>query len=168
MTTPKIPQGDQIGAFARREVNKRRLGKANKCSICGETRPEALIPKSKPRICFECQRKRDGQSPSDDHHVGGEANSPVKVPTPVNDHVADLTVAQQRWPRQTRENPLGSPVLAAAGCIRGFIDYVVYLVKKTLLWIPEFLENLDAFLLETLGGQWWTGIPKLEEFAQKR
>ena len=103
----------------------------------------------------------------DDHHFAGESNSPVKVPTPVNDHRAELSVAQQDWPKETRENPDGCPLLAAAACGRGFIDYMVYLIRKGLLWVTEMLEALSAYLKEKLGPNWWIGTP-LEQFAPKR
>jgi hypothetical protein len=103
----------------------------------------------------------------DAHHVAGEPNSPVTVPTPVNDHRADLSVVQYDWPKRTRENPDGSPFLAVAGCVRGFIDYLIYLVKKFLHWIPEMLEAADEFLEKQLGRRWWIGTP-LEQFAPKR
>lgn len=59
----------------------------------------------------------------DDHHVFGKANDPTTIVTvPANDHRAELSVAQQDWPKKTPENPDGSPLLAAAARIRGFVD----------------------------------------------
>src|SRR5207245_2592217 len=102
----------------------------------------------------------------DGHHVFAEANSPTTIPTPVNDHRAVLNVAQYDWPKKTLENPDGSPLLAAAGCIRGFIDYILYLIKKGLLWVADMMEQLDAYLMEKFGSKWWIGTP-LEQFAPK-
>lgn len=161
--TRKLPQRDPIGAYQREATAARRIGAGKQCA-CGESRPEALITGSDPTICAECQRKRRGQTIMDDHHPAGEANSPATIPVPVNDHRAELSVAQHDWPKQTRENPDGSPLLAAAGCVRGFIDQIIYLVKKLLLWIPEMLEALDAFLAKKLEPKWWVGTP-LEQFA---
>ncbi len=166
MTNLKLPKRDPEAAHARKVTATRRVGLNAKCP-CGESRPEALIPGSKPMICAECQRKKNRMSTTDDHHVAAKANSPETVPTPVNDHRADLSVAQHDWPKRTLENPDGSPLLAAAGCVRGFMDYLIYLVKKFLYWIPEVLEAADAFLTEKLGTKWWMGSP-LEEFALKR
>lgn len=103
----------------------------------------------------------------DNHHVFAKANSPVTAPTPVNDHRAELNVAQYDWPKKTRENPDGSPLLAAAGAIRGFIDYIHYLIEKGLAWVARMLEAADAFLAEKLGAQWWRNTD-LEQFAPKR
>ena len=103
----------------------------------------------------------------DDHHFAAKANSPVTIPAPVNDHRAELNVAQYDWPKQTRENPDGSPLLAAAACIRGFIDTVLYLIEKGLHWIADMLEKADAFLTQTHGKKWWTGT-EIEKFAPRQ
>jgi hypothetical protein len=66
----------------------------------------------------------------DAHHVAGKANSPVTVPVPVNDHRACLSVAQADWPKSTLMNVHGSPLLAAAACVRGFVDMVFYLIER--------------------------------------
>ena len=100
----------------------------------------------------------------DHHHVSGKANSPEDVPTPVNDHRAELSVLQHDWPKETLQNREGCPVLKGAASVRGVIDYVHYLIDKFLLWIPEMLEKLSAFLKEKLGPKWWIGSP-LEQFA---
>jgi hypothetical protein len=92
----------------------------------------------------------------DDHHPFGKANSPVTIPVPPNDHRAELSDAQQDWPKRTRENPDGSPALKAAGIIRGFVDTIVYLIKKGVLWVADMLERLDAALVERVGRTWWT------------
>jgi len=96
-------------------------------------------------------------------------NSPIQIKVPVNDHFAELNDAQYDWPKQTLENPDGSPFLAAAGCIRGFIDYIHYLIDKGLTWVAYMLEAADALLARQLGRKWWVGT-ELEKFApeQKR
>jgi hypothetical protein len=110
-------------------------------------------------ICAACKRKKVGKTTQDNHHPAGKANSPITVPVPVNDHRSELSVAQQDWPPETLKNPDGSPLLAAAGRIRGFVDYLIYLSKKFLHWSAEMLEELDRFLKERLGPQWWRGTP---------
>jgi hypothetical protein len=103
----------------------------------------------------------------DRHHPAGKANNPNTISVLVNDHWAELNEAQEHWPKDTLENPDGDPVLALAANARAILDMITYLVKKFLSWIPEALESLARFLLETLGRRWWIGTP-LERFAPKR
>ena len=117
-------------------------------------------------ICASCDRKKNGKTTLDQHHVAGEANSPVKIPVWVNDHVARLNIDQYDWPKKTLENPSGSPLLAAAASNRGFTDTTVYLAETLLLEKAEMLETLDVFLEERLGPKWWVGTP-LEKHAPK-
>ena len=118
-------------------------------------------------ICAKCQRSRKGHTVMDNHHPFGEANDPkTTILAPVNDHRADLNEAQHDWPKRTRENPEGSPLLAAAGAVRGFIDTVVYLIEKGLSWVAELLEKLDEWATAKLGPKYWVGTP-LEPFAPK-
>lgn len=161
----KPPPRDPIRDFARRATAARRSGEGAKCA-CGEDRPEALVPESNPKDCYECERIRHGRSTEELHHVAGKANHPATIPAPMNDHRARLSLDQYDWPKKTLENRDGSPVLAAAACIRGFIDYLYYLIEKYLAWIPEMLEALDALLVEKLGTMWWHNTP-LERFAPK-
>ena len=161
----EIPQIDPSGAHRRKAKAARRVGKNKKCA-CGESRPEALIAGTDPIICFACQRQSRGLPSDDEHHFAGEANHPATIPVPVNDHRAELSVAQYDWPKKTRENPDGCPVLRAAACVRGFVDTVVYLIKKGVLWIAEMLEAAHDWLVEEFGPQWWVGTP-LERFAPK-
>src|SRR6185312_2651678 len=91
---------EPIKTYVRKQSAKRRVGENAKCD-CGETRPEALKAKI---ICEECDRKAQGKTSSDDHHVGGRNNSSVTVGVPANDHRAELSTAQYDWPRRTLEN----------------------------------------------------------------
>ena len=138
----KLPEQDALASWARDSVAKRRAGQNAQCE-CGETRIRALNTKRKPIRCFRCIRKSKGQTTNDRHHIAGKSNSPVTAPVPVNDHRAELSPAQYDWPRRTLENPDRSPLLAAAACIRGFRDYVVYLIDRVLLWIPDMLEKAE-------------------------
>ena len=101
----------------------------------------------------------------DEHHVAGKANSDVRMPAPVNDHRARLTEDQRDWPTATLQNRDGSPLLAAAGCIRGYADTIVYLVEKLLLWIADMLELLDKMHVQASGPKWWEGT-EVEKFAR--
>lgn len=102
----------------------------------------------------------------DKHHVAGRANSPVTIPIYVNDHRAVLSVAQKDWPKITQENPHGCPLIAAAGCIRGFIDMARYLIETLLYWVADMLERLAVYLSGRLGPNWWIGT-EFEQFAAK-
>jgi len=104
---------------------------------------------------------------TDNHHVAGKANDSTTVPIPANDHLARLSPDQMDWPKKTLENPDYSPLLRAAACIRGFVDTVVYLIEKLVLWIAEMLEKLDAYLEVKLGRKWWLNTD-LKQFAPKR
>lgn len=122
---------------------------------------------STPVTCHECQRRENGKTPIDRHHVGGKANDPITVPVPTNDHVAVLSELQRDWPRATLENPTGCPLRRAAACIRGFIDYIKHLIDRTVSWTAEMLEGLSDLLSHLRGDRWWIGTP-LESFAVKR
>ena len=164
--TRKPQLRDPEAACVRKSAAARRVGVNAKCT-CGESRPEALIPKSKPTTCHRCKREQEGKTTMDKHHPFGKSNSPVTIEVPVNDHRADLNVAQYDWPKQTRENSDGSPLIAAAGCVRGFIDTVVHLIEKGLHWIADMLEIADAYLRKRLGEKYWLDTP-LEVFASKQ
>lgn len=161
----KITQRDPETACIRKAIATRRVGLNAQCA-CGEKRPEALIPKGKQKICHECRRKEEGKTIVDSHHVFSKSNSSVTIPTPANDHGAELSVAQYDWPKKTLENREGSPLLAAAGVVRGFIDYIRYLIEKGLAWVAQMLEAADAFLAERLGPRWWVDTA-LEPYSPK-
>lgn len=161
----KLPPLDPSGAHRRRVVAARRVGIDSRCS-CGETRPEALIAGSNPIICAACKRANSGRTTLDNHHFAGKANHPMTIPVPVNDHRAHLSVAQEDWPKATLQNPHGSPLLAAAACLRGFVDTVLYLMEKALLWVADMLEQLDERQARELGPRWWVKT-EIEKFAPK-
>lgn len=162
----RLPSRDPIRAYQRDTIAARRLPENAQCA-CGESRPEALLRESNPVICAACDRIKRGKRTLDHHHVAGKSNSAITIPIPVNDHRARLSTDQHDWPSKTLENPSGSPLLSAAASIRGFADTLFYLIEKLLLWIPEMLEALDAFLSKQLGPKWWIGTP-MEQYARKR
>lgn len=161
----EIVNGDPVRAHGRRLKAERRFQPNARCA-CGESRPEALIPGTEPVMCAECQRALQGKSVIDLHHPFGEANCPVTIPIPANDHRSELNTAQYLWAKKTLENPQGSPLRALAAMIRGLADSVACMLKP-LLRGAEMLECLDSFLAEKLGPLWWRGTT-LEEFAPKR
>jgi hypothetical protein len=155
---------DPEGAYQRAAIAQRRAGEGASCD-CGETRPLALVPGSNPTICAKCQRIQKGHSIMDNHHPFGEANDrKTTIPIPVNDHRAVLNEAQNDWPKRILENPDGSPVLAAAGCLLGVIDTVKYLIETGLRWVAEMLAKLDEWATGKFGPKYWVGTP-LEEFG---
>lgn len=158
---------DPIAAFAREARAARRVGEDACCSKCGENRPLALIPNSRPRVCANCRRIELGQSTADNHHPAGEANDPTTTPIPTNDHRAVLSPKQYEWPTETWLNPSGSPLLAGAAGVRGYCETNDYLVASLLLPRAEMLEALDAVLTRRLGSRWWIGT-EMEPFAPKR
>jgi hypothetical protein len=162
----RIPKRDPIAAGQRKATAARRVGVNARCA-CGESRPEALITKCKPIICAECKRKKEGKTMIDKHHVAGKANSRVTIPVPTNDHRARLSSDQEDWPAKTQENPSASPLLAAAGCIRGFTDTAIYLIESLLHWIAGMLELLDSYLEQRLGSRWWRDTD-VERLAERR
>ena len=84
----------------------------------------------------------------------------------VNDHRAELSTAQQGWPRKDLENPDRSPLLSGAAHIRGFADLFIFLLGNLLLWVADMLELLDTILERKLGRKWWKNT-KLESFEPK-
>ena len=155
-------QRDPEAAYVRKVIAARRIA-GRKCA-CGEGRPEALIRDSNPMICVACQRKQRGQTTFDLHHPAADANSLTKIPIWVSDHAAVLNVLQHDWPKTTLENPDRSPLLAAAGRNRGYIETDAYLVDALLCENTEVLEVLDAYLTKRLGTKWWVDTD-LEQFA---
>ena len=157
---------DHIASFEREARAARRCGPDNRCK-CGEKRPLAFIPGSKPRICASCQRDQRSLSPFDDHHPASEVNDPTTVPIPVNDHRAELSPQQYEWPPKTWTNPSGSPIRAGAARVRGYCETNDYLVCSLLIPNAEMLEALDEFLEKRLGPKWWIGT-EMDRFAPKR
>jgi hypothetical protein len=162
----QLPKRDPLGHCRREEIAERRLGNQTSCTVCGETYPFALEQKTDPRLCTECRKEREGMTRMEYHHIAGEANSDITISVPANAH-ARLSEDQRDWRRQTLENPDGSPLRRAAGCIQGFVDNLVYLAEEFLLWVAEMLEMLDDYLVEKFGRQWWCNT-QFERFAPSR
>jgi hypothetical protein len=160
------PKSDPTGAHRRKVIAARKVGVGARCP-CGEDRPEALIAGGNPPKCASCERSAKGRATEDYHHSFGRANNPTTIRVPVNDHRADLSAAQMEWPKSTLRNPEGSPLLAGAACVRGFIDTILYLIEKGLLWLAEMLEELDEVLLKKLGPGWWANT-EIKRFAPKK
>lgn len=159
-------QREPIAAQRRKAAAIRRIGIGKVCGICGENRPEALVPNSEPMICARCQRKQKGTTTVDQHHVAGRANDPMTIPVDVNDHRSVLSPAQHDWERGLLENPQGCPLKAGAARIRGCTDTITYILTLAE-WVVQMLVALSDFLQQHLGPNWWKGTP-LERFAPKQ
>ena len=161
----ELPPHDPRAAHRWEVIAARRVGRNRQCP-CGESRPEALVPGTTPTTCTECERESQGRKRSDIHHVFGKANSPFAMSIPANDHRASLNISQRNWPRKTLVNEQGSPLLAAAAKIRGFSDFIFYMIKEHLLPIAVMLELLDTMLERKLGKSYWKKT-KLKAFEPK-
>ena len=160
----RIPKRDPSAALIRDAIAQRRIGD-KKCE-CGETRPRAFASR-RSKLCIECDRKLRGHKTTDNHHVAGQANDPLTIPVPVNDHRARLSVDQMDWRKQTRENRDRSPLLASAARRRGYADMAIYQIERDVLRDAEMLEALDAYLVRTLGRKWWLNT-ELKQYAPKQ
>ena len=148
---------DPIKAAARRSRSQRRVGQGAACTQCGESRPEALVSRSRPRLCQECYQRKQGMKTTHRHHPAGRANSPLTVEVPANKHRV-LSEAQYEWPPRTLQNPDGAPLLTIAAALRGAADLIEELVVRWIRSCAEMLEKLDAWLRER-HGKWWEGSP---------
>jgi hypothetical protein len=121
---------------------------------CDETFPLALTGVHPEIYCYEHDALRRSRPWREDHHPAGRRSDPETVTVPGNDHRI-LSGLQYGWPRETLRNPDGSPLLRAAASIRGWLDVLWLIMVRTVGWVPEFLERLDAWLRERLGPRWW-------------
>lgn len=141
---------DPVKAWARAARAQRRAGEDWACPTCGENRPHAKARD----VCFECDRLAQGREPYEDHHIFGRQNGGAQLRVSINDHRAELSVAQYSWPPKTMENASGSPLLRAAAYLRGLADAIRYVLGECE-WIAECLERLDEWLGKKLGPLWW-------------
>ncbi len=157
-----MTQAKKWEALAREGKKRDRLGQYATCEDCGESDPRTLQqdrhdPKdgtSDGVRCAECRLMAQGKAPNESHHPAGRANDPATVPIPSNDH-AVLSDLQLAWPRETLRNRDGSPLLKAAASLRGWLDVLRLILERTVGWIPDFLEWLDAALSVQVGPRWW-------------
>ena len=149
---------DPIKAGVRKAKAQRRVGQGAACTQCGESRPEALVARSRPKLCQQCYQLNRGMKKTHGHHVGGKANSPVTLEVPANDHRATLSEAQREWPPKTLQNPDGSPLIALAATLRGVADFVGELVVQFMRSLADAAEQIDTWLRERYG-LWWKDGP---------
>jgi hypothetical protein len=149
---------DPIKTAGRKVRAGRRAGVGAVCTNCGQSDPQKLVARSKPKYCHECYELQHGRKPKQGHHMAGKANSSVTVGVSTNDHQGVLSDAQRDWPVNTLQNPDGSPLLSLAGMLRGTADFIGELIAKLLQQCAEFAEDLDTFLRQK-HGEWWRGTP---------
>jgi hypothetical protein len=139
----------------RKEAAFERLGtRQPRCQYCNESNPFALQGIYPDIVCYECAAKQAGRAWTEDHHPAGRRNDSFAVKIPGNDHRV-LSVMQDSWPKGTLRNPNGSPLLAAAAKLRGWLNVLDLIIERTVGFIPAFLELLDERLREEWGDRWW-------------
>jgi hypothetical protein len=123
---------------------------------CREQDPFALTGVHPRLVCVEHRADLEGRSWLEGSHTGGRNNLPDDVvPIPANDHGVLTYRYQAAWSRETLRNPDRSPLLRAAGALRGWMDVLRLILERTCGWVPAFLERLDAWLRLKLGERWW-------------
>ena len=147
---------DPIRTGARKAKTQRRVGPGAQCTACGESRAEAIVARSRPKLCMQCHAAKRGKKTTETHHLAGKASSRVTVEVPANDH-RTLSDAQYEWPPGVLPNSDGSPLLAAAAFLAGAADLIEHLIVDGLRNLAEFLRKLDAWLRERAGQFWWSG-----------
>jgi hypothetical protein len=154
---------DPIKKAVRLSRKRDRLGDDAMCHRCGESDPRCLVLRRDRILCYECLSCDEGRSSVELHHVAGQHNLHHSVPIDGNEHRI-LSDMQEDWPVDTRRNSDGSPVLAVAAAIRGWLDTLRVIIERTMGWIPIFLERLDSWLRITIGDQYWLlhGFPSVE------
>jgi hypothetical protein len=147
---------DPIGTAVRKSKTRRRVGQGVICSQCGESRAEALVARSRPKLCMQCYAVRRGKKTTETHHFAGKANSKITVEVPANDH-RTLSDAQYEWPAGVLSNTGASPLLAAAAFLNGTADFIENLIVNGIRYVADFLRRLDTWLRERAGQFWWRG-----------
>lgn len=137
----------------------RKIGAGARCTLCGEHDPRALVARPDRVLCYECLAEERGKPRTEEHHFPNRYNSLFTGPIPGSDHRV-LSDFQKDWPLKTFRNPHGSPLLKAAAALRGWLDTLRAVIDRGVGWIPGFLEELDAWLEQRLGPEWWRQMPR--------
>lgn len=148
-----------IRSDARMARRTREVGPGSKCALCDERDPRALVARASRVLCYECLATEQGRPRTEKHHFPNRYNSLFIVVILGNAHRI-LNDYQMDWPTKTYRNPHGSPLLRASAAIRGWLDVLRLIIDRGVEWIPAFLEDLDAWLEERLGPEWWRQIPR--------
>lgn len=146
----------------RRSRTITRVGVDSTCS-CGEARGDALtVTDNGEVICYRCLCVRDGRSTRERHEPAGRRNDPFSVLIDANDHRV-LSAMQRDWPPGFLSNRDGNPLIKVYTRVHGLIDTSQYVipgapaafVRDSVIGIPQYLETLNAALIDQLGTKWW-------------
>jgi hypothetical protein len=150
------PCGDQsaLPRLVRAAKRQQRLPPAAACAVCGARDPCVLVAGSVPLLCYACRRAQDGAASVEAHHLAGRRNSDYTLPLPANLHRV-LSAQQQDWPEALRRNPDGSPLIALAAMLRGYLDLLHAALDRCIDALPDLLLQLDACLTQQCGDRWW-------------
>jgi hypothetical protein len=108
-----------------------------------------------------------GLSPFEWHHPAGRKNDEFAVRIPANDHAA-LSDAQNDWPTGSMTNPVKNGPPRIAMLWRGHRDMVLHFddLDEINRDFGSLLEDMDNYVSEFLGEDWWGKF--LEMRSQKR
>ena len=149
---------DPMKAAARRSRSQRRVGQGAACTQCGESRPEALVARSRPKLCQECYQRKRGMKTTHASSPGRQSQLAAhrrgsREQTSRRSARRNTSGRQKRC--RTRTALRCSPIAAA---LRGAADLIEELVVRWIRSCAEMLEKLDAWLRER-HGKWWEGSP---------
>jgi hypothetical protein len=105
---------------------------------------------------------RDGRPTRERHEPAGRGNDPFSILIDANEHRV-LSAMQRDWPPGVLSNRDGNPLIKVSARVRGLIDTSQYVmpgasaifVRDCLIGIPQYLETLNADLIDQLGAKWW-------------
>jgi hypothetical protein len=128
-------------AAARATARRVRVPSGGSCSICNRSDTIALLPRTKPLRCADCDTKRRGRKWTEDHHPSGEANNPDETfPVRLSTH-RFFTDRQEDWPTETLTNPAGCPIIREASMLRAFLDNLAFFEERVLFPRARELEQ---------------------------
>jgi hypothetical protein len=88
----------------------------------------------------------------------GKANNLHLVVALCRNHHGELSDTQEDWPRDLRRrDPNRDPLLQLSAMCRGLVDFQRLLDDNLEAW-ADWLDAASAYLVTTLGEQWWTKL----------
>ena len=142
---------------SRRNAQRQRRRRAPPAPTAAMTRRDAGAIAVARSAASPATPSRKERKPTESHHIGGEANSPISVEVPITDHRM-LSDAQYEWPPgaaaepgwQARCWPLAG-LLQRCGRLRRRADCQRHSLHR------NFLRKLDTWLREQCRPLWWKG-----------